>query len=139
MFLKNANCKFNERHPFHLVAPSPWPFLIANATFLFLITAVSWFHGILQSITYHPTWYLFWLAVIVLYFLYRWFLDIITESTFEGHHTIKVTKGLRLGMVLFIISEIMFFFFFFFGHFFILACLLVSELVEFDLPKIFLF
>ncbi|HXT82982.1 MAG TPA: cytochrome c oxidase subunit 3 [Verrucomicrobiae bacterium] len=35
------------------------------------------------------------------------------EATFEGHHTFAVQKGLRLGFVLFIVSEIIFFFSFF--------------------------
>jgi hypothetical protein len=35
------------------------------------------------------------------------------ESTFEGHHTFKVQQGVRLGMCLFIASEVMFFFSFF--------------------------
>jgi cytochrome c oxidase subunit 3 len=49
--------------------------------------------------------------------MYRWFTDIITEATFEGHHTFKVQQGLRYGMVLFIVSEIMFFFGFFWAFF----------------------
>jgi len=35
-----------------------------------------------------------------------WFRDIITEGTYLGHHTIQVQKGLSIGVVLFIISEI---------------------------------
>jgi len=42
-----------------------------------------------------------------------WGLHITDESTFEGHHTRMVQKGLRYGMVLFISSEVMFFFAFF--------------------------
>ena len=51
--------------------------------------------------------------VFVCFFLYRWFSDIIVESTFEGHHTQKVQQGIRFGMCLFIASEVMFFFSFF--------------------------
>jgi len=43
--------------------------------------------------------------------------DVIRESTFEGKHTTYVQKGLRIGMILFIISEIMFFVAFFWGFF----------------------
>jgi len=50
---------------------------------------------------------------ILLLIVYRWFRDIVVESTFEGNHTAKVQTGLRFGMVLFIVSEIMFFFAFF--------------------------
>ena len=51
------------------------------------------------------------------FFLFRWFLDIIIESSFEGQHTLKVQQGIRFGMGLFIISELFFFFSFFFGFF----------------------
>jgi heme/copper-type cytochrome/quinol oxidase subunit 3 len=37
----------------------------------------------------------------------------VVEATFEGQHTKKVQAGLRLGMKLFITTEIMFFFSFF--------------------------
>ena len=49
--------------------------------------------------------------------LFFWFSDIIIESTFEGNHTIKVQQGVRFGMCLFIVSEIMFFFSFFWSFF----------------------
>jgi hypothetical protein len=48
----------------------------------------------------------------ILFFLTRWFLDIILES-FKGNHTSYVANGLRLGFVLLIVSEVMFFFSFF--------------------------
>lgn len=54
---------------------------------------------------------------ILLLIVYRWFRDIVVESTFEGNHTAKVQTGLRFGMVLFIVSEIMFFFAFFWAFF----------------------
>lgn len=41
-----------------------------------------------------------------------WFMEILRESVL-GYHTKRVQKGLRLGMVLFIVSEVMFFFAFF--------------------------
>ncbi|MBD5072594.1 hypothetical protein GUF45_13335 [Xanthomonas citri pv. citri] len=42
-----------------------------------------------------------------------WWRDITREATLQGPHTIKVTSGLRIGIVLFIISEVIFFFSFF--------------------------
>ena len=44
--------------------------------------------------------------------------EILSEATFQGHHTRTVQIGLRYGMLLFIVSEIMFFVAFF-GRFFI--------------------
>ena len=47
----------------------------------------------------------------------RWYNEIITESTFSGFHTIIVQLGLKLGFILFIVSEIMLFFGFFWAFF----------------------
>jgi len=52
-----------------------------------------------------------------LFCIYRWFNDVVIEATYEGNHTKKVQKGLRRGMLLFIVSEIMFFFAFFWSFF----------------------
>jgi cytochrome c oxidase subunit 3 len=41
----------------------------------------------------------------------------VREATFEDQHSIVVQKGLKLGMLLFIVSEIMFFFAFFWSFF----------------------
>jgi cytochrome c oxidase subunit 3 len=49
--------------------------------------------------------------------MYTWWRDVIREATFEEQHTVAVQKGLRLGMVLFIVSEVMFFFAFFWAFF----------------------
>jgi cytochrome c oxidase subunit 3 len=46
-----------------------------------------------------------------------WWRDIVRESTFKGDHTSIVQYGLKLGFLLFIISEVMFFFSFFWGFF----------------------
>ena len=54
---------------------------------------------------------------LILYIMYTWWRDIVREATFEDQHSITVQKGLRLGMVLFIVSEIMFFFAFFWAFF----------------------
>jgi cytochrome c oxidase subunit 3 len=45
-----------------------------------------------------------------------WFISIVKESS-QGYHTKKVQQGLRLGMVLFILSEVMLFFAFFWAFF----------------------
>ena len=46
-----------------------------------------------------------------------WWSDVVLEGTFQGLHTTAVQRGLRLGFVLFIISEVMFFFSFFWAFF----------------------
>eukprot|EP00069_Balaena_mysticetus_P001022 bmy_14930T0 len=48
----------------------------------------------------------FAVAIIPAYvFTLLWWRDVIRESTFQGHHTPTVQKGLRYGIILFIISE----------------------------------
>lgn len=42
--------------------------------------------------------------------VYYWLNDIVDEATFSGYHTLAVCNGLRLGFLLFIISETMLFF-----------------------------
>tara|TARA_A100001037_G_C14793441_1_gene475653 strand:- start:31 stop:660 length:630 start_codon:yes stop_codon:yes gene_type:complete len=49
--------------------------------------------------------------------MFVWWRDIIRESTYQGHHTTTVQAGLKSGMVLFIVSEIMFFLAFFWAFF----------------------
>lgn len=53
----------------------------------------------------------------ILYVMLAWWRDIIREASFEGQHTVAVQDGLRLGMILFIVSEVMFFFAFFWAFF----------------------
>ena len=99
-------------NPFHLVDPSPWPFLSGLAAFSTFTGVVSYIQNI------NPDLALVKLSFIYLLFcMYRWFSDIILESTFEGHHTKAVLQGLRYGMLLFILSEVMFFFSFFLSFF----------------------
>nr|UTN43022.1 cytochrome c oxidase subunit 3 [Chelopistes texanus] len=50
--------------------------------------------------------------------LVQWWRDVIRESTFQGKHSFKTQKGLYLGFLMFIASEVMFFFSFFFAFFF---------------------
>jgi len=44
--------------------------------------------------------------------MFLWFVQVVRESG-EGDHTPVVQRGLRLGMILFIVSEVFFFFAFF--------------------------
>jgi len=47
--------------------------------------------------------------VLLLATKYFWWRDIVREGTLEGQHTSIVQLGLRFGIVLFIVSEIIFF------------------------------
>jgi heme/copper-type cytochrome/quinol oxidase subunit 3 len=52
-------------------------------------------------------------------FVYFWFSDIVAEGAYQGRHTNIVQAGLKLGMALFILSEVMFFASFFWGFFYV--------------------
>jgi heme/copper-type cytochrome/quinol oxidase subunit 3 len=104
--------KINYKHPFHLVDPSIWPFFISFSALFVTFGIVLWMHmyegglGLLYC----------GLLILVLICAY-WWRDVVREATFEGHHTQIVQRGLRYGMLLFIVSEVMFFFAFFWAFF----------------------
>jgi cytochrome c oxidase subunit 3 len=104
--------KLIQRHPFHLVDPSPWPFL---ASFSALTTTTGF---VMYMHCYSGGLYLFIIGFFsIVNVSFFWWRDVIRESTFQGHHTKAVQSGLRWGMILFIVSEIMFFFAFFWAFF----------------------
>jgi len=102
----------SQKHPFHLVDPSPWPIFGSLAAFMTTTGAVAYMHG------YFGGGYAFSFGIIsLLYTMFVWWRDVIRESTFEGHHTLTVQTGLRYGVILFIVSEVMFFLAFFWAFF----------------------
>jgi len=55
-------------------------------------------------------YYLLYLALIlVILSMLLWFRDITAEGTFLGNHTMSVQRGINLGVILFIVSEVLFF------------------------------
>lgn len=111
--LKNSNKVRNEQHPFHMVDNSVWPILTAFSLFSMAIAFIIYFHvcSFIGSILFKIHFLQF------CFILFKWFSNIIIESTFEGNHTRKVRSGIRHGFLLFILSEIMFFFSFFWAFF----------------------
>ena len=99
-------------HKFHLVDPSPWPFVMSMAA---LVTTTG---GVLYMHSFAMGGSTLALGIfMILYTMYFWWRDVVREATYEGHHTHVVQVGLRYGMILFIVSEIMFFFAFFWAFF----------------------
>jgi hypothetical protein len=112
VIIKQFLIHLKTNHRYHLVDPSPWPFLGSFGGFCLTIGGVLFMHGFIGG------WFLFLTGfIIILFTMYLWWRDIIREATFENTHTITVQRGLRLGMILFIVSEIMFFFAFFWAFF----------------------
>lgn len=101
----------HQTHAYHIVNPSPWPLTGALSALLITSGLAIWFH-------YNSTLLLALGITTNLLTIYQWWRDIIRESTFQGHHTPIVQKGLRYGIILFIVSEVFFFagFFWAFYH-----------------------
>nr|YP_010329920.1 cytochrome c oxidase subunit III [Neocerura liturata]UNP54670.1 cytochrome c oxidase subunit 3 [Neocerura liturata] len=102
--------KMNYSHPFHLVDYSPWPLTGAIGVLTLTTGMTKWFHEFNSNLIILG-------YLIVILTMFQWWRDICRESTFQGKHTMLVTKGLRWGMILFIISEIFFFLSFFWAFF----------------------
>jgi cytochrome c oxidase subunit 3 len=101
--------KFYE---YHLVDNSPWPILGSISSLALTIGGVVFMKR-------------FKFGLIILYMgliglcttSYFWFRDIVREGTYQGLHTKKVKNGLKIGVILFIVSEVMFFVSFFWAYF----------------------
>jgi cytochrome c oxidase subunit 3 len=103
----------NQIHSFHLVDYSPWPFLSGLSALELTFGFVLYMHG------YTRGWFLFTFALLnIISIMYVWWRDIIRESTFEGQHTKSVQIGLKIGMLLFLVSETTFFLSFFWAFFY---------------------
>jgi heme/copper-type cytochrome/quinol oxidase subunit 3 len=98
-------------HQYHIVSYSPWPFFTAFSVFYLVIGLTAYMHFFLRGFSL----LLMGLSLVVT-FMAIWWRDIIREG-FQGRQTPIVMRGLRMGMLLFIVSEI-FFFLAFFGGFF---------------------
>ncbi|GGE33651.1 cytochrome B562 [Primorskyibacter flagellatus] len=100
-----------KNHDYHILAPSLYPFIGAVAAFIMLFGAVQWMHD-------SGPWMFLIGFVAVLYTMFGWWAETIKENKI-GDHTPVVLIGLRYGVILFIMSEVMFFsawFWTFFKH-----------------------
>jgi len=97
-------------HPYHLVNPSPWPLLAAAGAFCITFGLVHWWQGGGTEILISG-------FVFVLAMAFLWWRDVVKEAQVEKVHTPQVRHGLRVGMGLFICSEVMFFVAFFWAYF----------------------
>jgi cytochrome c oxidase subunit 3 len=101
-----------QKFPYHLVDQSPWPIFSSFSLLTTTMGAVMYFHS------YNIGGYVLTLGLIsITISMLLWFKDVVREATFEGHHTFKVKNGIKMGMILFILSEVLFFFGFFWAFF----------------------
>nr|WAP91728.1 cytochrome c oxidase subunit III [Idiocerini gen. 'Neoamritatus' sp.] len=91
-----------NNHPYHLVDNSPWPLTSSMGLMTLASGAIMWFNKFnLMLMTIG--------MIIILLTMFQWWRDIIRESTYQGKHTNKVMKSMKWGMIMFILSEVMFF------------------------------
>ena len=101
-----------NKHPYHLVEPSPWPAVGSAAAFVAVIGGVMYMHEIDYGVAVLGGG-----MALVLATMFMWWRDIIREAEYQGHHSPIVQIGMRYGMMLFIASEVMFFVAFFWAFF----------------------
>jgi len=119
-------------HDYHLVEPSPWPFLSGVACMIWGLGMVVFFAGLVDRNAAEPNTMMefffakgldslqgkagadggwFFLVVgslFAAYVMFGWWRDVARESA-AGDHTPVVDIGLRYGMIMFIMQEAMFF------------------------------
>ena len=111
ILMNNANVALPS-HPYHIVDQSPWPITLSGVLLSLTISAVLSFQGYVMG-----ELFLLCSFILLISGMTLWFKDIITEASYLGAHTDKVQKGISLGVVLFIISEIFFFLSIFWAYF----------------------
>ena len=110
-----------HKHPYHLVDPSPWPFIGSISGLVMAVGAVLYMHE-------QIVWVLILGTLGVMGTMAGWFWEVIKEAEFRGYHNPVVQVGMRYGMALFIASEVMFFVCWFWAYF--NAALFPSEQIE---------
>nr|UKA77697.1 cytochrome c oxidase subunit III [Parakontikia ventrolineata] len=95
--------------PYHLVGLSPFPFFVS------LVLGSVFFFGVFGMHYYSYGWF-FVFFLLLIFVVLLWFGNVEYEAS-TGNHSLVVSKGLRLGMLLFISSEVLFFFSFFWSYF----------------------
>src|ERR1700720_75498 len=99
-----------KQHDYHLVDPSPWPFVGAVSALAITMGGVYWMRGGTSLVAIAG-------IIGVIYTMIAWWRDVINEAEHGGYHTKVVQLHLRYGMILFITSEVMFFVAWFWAYF----------------------
>jgi len=100
----------NKFHPFHIVTLRPWPIIRAK---------LAWATTLIASINFATSFNLITLTAIITIGrrAYFWWKDTTREAMLQGFHQHHVTDGIKAGIILFIVSEILFFLSFFWAYF----------------------
>nr|UAT98518.1 cytochrome c oxidase subunit III [Dichoptera sp. WW-2021a] len=99
-----------QNHPFHMVTKSPWPIMLSFNIMTMMIGTMKWTQTKNQKLMILG-------MMLTTMTMMLWWRDVMRESTYQGNHTKKVMNLMKSGMIMFIISEIMFFVSFFWSFF----------------------
>lgn len=99
-------------HPFHEVSLSPWPIILSSTLLRISIFIISYLMKNTLSLIY-----IILVAIIAFWISILWWRDLKRESSFQGHHEIKIINLLKYRIIIFISSEVIFFFRFFWAFF----------------------
>ncbi|KAK5574378.1 hypothetical protein RB653_003315 (mitochondrion) [Dictyostelium firmibasis] len=111
IFLANVyQPKHVKRHPYHIVRGTVAPLLTTLPLAYFVL---NYFEVISSKIGFLIALSSFIGGLII------WAISIVFDSLYDQQHTYEVKRGLVMGMMMFIISEVMFFFSFFWSYFYI--------------------
>lgn len=97
-------------HPYHIVDQSPWPLTSAFGALIITAGTVSWFKG-------NSSLLIFIGVSIIILTSVQWWRDVSREAALQGHHSFEVETNIRMGIILFIVSEVLFFISFFWAFF----------------------
>ncbi len=105
-----------KQHDYHLVDPSPWPFIGSVSAIVMAIGLIMTMKGMpVAGLKAGP--YILGAGLIgVLYVMTAWWTDVVKEAN-RGDHTRVVQLHHRYGMIMFIASEVMFFVAWFWAYF----------------------
>jgi len=100
----------NKFHKYHIIEISPWP--IWGSIGIFSLT-----RSLIVIIQFKNHNIIFISLISLVFISIVWWRDIIRESLLQGFHHYVVIDGLKLGIILFITSEVFFFVSFFWAYF----------------------
>lgn len=101
----------NKFHPYHIVTRRPWPIMSSLAAWGAVSTTATIIAGKINTLVAKA----FIITIVIASSI--WWVDTIKERKKEGEHQEKVSIGLKIGIILFITSEVMFFSRFFWAYF----------------------
>ena len=105
-----------KKHDYHLVDPSPWPFIGSVSAFVLAVGFILFIRD-MPIAGLQIGGLVFGVGLIgVFYTMAAWWLDVIKEAR-QGDHTRVVQLHHRYGMIMFIASEVMFFVAWFWAYF----------------------